>query len=444
MPTARELIDSSSISRLQIRVILLCALAAMAEGYDILSISLAVLPITDDWGISGTESGLLFSAGLVGMAVGSIALGPVGDRYGRRPLLIGSLVVITVGMALSAVAGDVTQLALLRLLTGLGMGGIIPSLPVIVSEFSPTRKRSTFIAMFGTGIPLGGLLGGAAAVMLLNHYSWHSVFWLGAVLTGVIALVAYLSIPESPDYLESKGTASARTRLDELIRKMNLKPAAAGTAAPAAAPSGAGTAALKSWAIVITCLVFFLVNSIYFFGNSWTPKLLTLAGLSQGEGISGALLFSLGGVIGNLLFAVLAIRFTAMWVACGFALGGSALFCFMSLVSTQLGPVLVSTALLGVCLMATFTGLYVMVPVLFRPEARVSAMGIAAGLGRVGSIATPMVVGWLVDANWATSSIFMVFVIPAALAALGIGYAQVRNNRTVNTAGDSDTVLAPA
>lgn len=243
MRTTRELIDSSSISTLQIRVILLCALAAMAEGYDILSISLAVLPITDDWGITGTESGLLFSAGLVGMAVGSIALGPVGDRYGRRPLLVGSLLVITLGMALSAVAGDVTQLALLRLLTGLGMGGIIPSLPVIVAEYAPARKRPTFIALFAIGVPLGGLLGGAVAAVLLNHYSWHSAFWLGALMTGAIALVAYLGIPESPDYLEAKGTESARRKLDELVRKMNLRPAAVGAADTAAssAPTAGGT-----------------------------------------------------------------------------------------------------------------------------------------------------------------------------------------------------------
>ncbi|MDI9915044.1 hypothetical protein [Rhodococcus sp. IEGM 1379] len=153
------------------------------------------------------------------------------------------------------------------------------------------------------------------------------------------------------------------------------------------------TAALKSWALVVTCVVFVLVNSVYFFGNSWTPKLLTLAGMSQNEGIGGGQLFSLGAVIGTLIFAALAIRFPAMWVACGFALGGAVLFSFMSIVSTQLNPVLISTALLGVCLMATFTGLYVMVPILFRPEARVSAMGIAAGLGRVGSIAAPMIVG---------------------------------------------------
>ncbi|NMM88369.1 hypothetical protein B2J88_29140 [Rhodococcus sp. SRB_17] len=436
MLTARELIDSSSISKLQIRVILLCGLAAMAEGYDIISISLAVLPITDDWGITGTESGLLFSAGLVGMAVGSIALGPVGDRYGRRPLLVASLLIITLGMALSAVAGDVTQLALLRLLTGLGMGGIIPSLPVIVGEYAPARKRPTLIALFAIGIPLGGLLGGAVAAVLMNHFSWRSAFWLGAVMTGVIALVAYLAIPESPDYLESRGTAAARKKLDELVRKMNLKPStvveAAGVVPKVAA--GSGNAALKSWALVITCVVFFLVNSVYFFGNSWTPKLLTLAGMSQNEGISGGLLFSLGGVIGTLIFAALAIRFSAMWVTCGFALGGAVLFGFMSIISTQLNPVLVSTALLGVCLMATFTGLYVMVPILFRPEARVSAMGIAAGLGRVGSIATPMIVGAMVDLGWPTSSIFLTFVLPALLAALGIAYAQIRNSRTTGAA----------
>lgn len=188
--------------------------------------------------------------------------------------------------------------------------------------------------------------------------------------------------------------------------------------------------------------MFFLVNSIYFFGNSWTPKLLTLAGMSQNEGIGGGLLFSLGGVIGSLFFAVLAIRFVAMRVTCGFAVVGAVLFGFMSLVSTQLAPVLVSTALLGLCLMATFTGLYVMVPVLFRPDARVSAMGIAAGVGRVGSIATPMVVGWMVDLGWATGSIFLVFVIPTLLAAGAIAYAQRRNNNTLGATRERELAAA--
>ncbi|MEU8628666.1 MFS transporter [Streptomyces sp. NPDC048669] len=446
MTSARELIDASPLSRLQIRVIVLCALVSMAEGYDIISISLAVLPITDDWGISGAQSGLLFSGGLIGMAVGSIALGPVGDRYGRRPLLIGSLVVITVGVALSAVAADVTQLALLRLLTGLGMGGIIPSLPIIVGEYCPARKRSTLIALFAIGIPAGGVLGGAAGSVLMSSFGWRAAFVFGALITAATVVVAYAGIPESPDYLETKGTEASRKKLDALIQKMNL-PGTLGDAdehRTIEAPSlgAVGSAALKSWALVTTCIAFCLVNSAYFFGNTWTPKLLKLAGLSNNEGIGGGLLFSLGGAVGMLLFAALTLRFASMRVTAGFVAAGALLFALMSSVSSQLSPTLVAAALLGLCLNAAYAGLYVMVPLLFRPEARVSALGIAAGLGRIGSIATPLGIGALVDRSWAADSIFLVFVIPTLAAAAVIAYASVRNARESPAAPVVDGVTA--
>ncbi|MEU8698600.1 MFS transporter [Streptomyces sp. NPDC048680] len=448
MTSARELIDTSPISRLQIRVIVLCALVSMAEGYDIISISLAVLPITDDWGISGAQSGLLFSGGLIGMAVGSIGLGPVGDRYGRRPLLIGSLVVITVGVAFSAVAGDVTQLALLRLLTGLGMGGIIPSLPIIVGEYCPARKRSTLIALFAIGIPAGGVLGGAAGTLLMSSFGWRAAFVFGALITAATAVVAYAGIPESPDYLETKGTEAARRKLDALVKKMNL-PGTLGDAgehraieAPSLGAAGSGSAALKSWALVTTCVAFCLVNSAYFFGNTWTPKLLKLAGLSNNEGIGGGLLFSLGGAVGMLLFAALTLRFASMRITAGFVAAGALLFALMSSVSSQLSPTLVAAALLGLCLNAAYAGLYVMVPLLFRPEARVSALGIAAGLGRIGSIATPLGIGALVDRSWTADSIFLVFVVPTLAAAAVIAYASVRNTRESTAAPAVDSVTA--
>ncbi|WP_406447955.1 MFS transporter [Streptomyces sp. NBC_00876] len=446
MISARELIDSSPISRLQVRVIVLCALVSMAEGYDIISISLAVLPITDDWGISGGESGLLFSGGLIGMAVGSITLGPVGDRYGRRPLLIGSLVVITVGVALSAVAGDVTQLVLLRILTGLGMGGIIPSLPIIVSEYSPARKRSTLIALFAIGIPAGGVLGGAVGTLLMSSFGWRAAFVFGAVITAVTVGVAYLGIPESPDYLEARGTEAARKELAALIEAMNLPgtPGGAGTrdVIEVAPPGTAGSAALRSWALAATCVAFCLVNSAYFFGNTWTPKLLKLAGLSNNEGIGGGLLFSLGGAFGMLLLAVLTLRFASMRVTAAFVLAGALLFAVMASVSSRLGPTLVGAALLGLCLSAAYAGLYVMVPILFRPDARVSALGIAAGLGRIGSIATPLGVGVLVDRSWAVDSIFLVFVVPTLAAAVVITCASVRNARESTAAPEPGGVAA--
>ncbi|WP_051792347.1 MFS transporter [Amycolatopsis jejuensis] len=434
MASVRARIDASPISRLQIRVIVLCAIVSMAEGYDILSISLAVLPITHDWGISGTQSGLLFSAGLVGMAAGSILLSPVGDRFGRRPLLIGSLLAITAGMALSALSGDVTQLALTRLLTGIGMGGIIPSLPIIVGEYCPARKRSTLIALFAIGIPAGGMLGGAAGAVLMANYGWRSAFVFGAIVTAATVVVAYRGIPESPDFLESRNTEAARAKLAQLAVRMKLRENVDVHQFEAPARATAGSASLKSWMLVATCVAFCLVNSAYFFSNTWTPKLLTTAGMSMNEGIGGGLLFSLGGVAGTLLFAALALRVSALAVTAGFSVASAVLFAVMSSLSGQLVPTLIVAMLLGVCLMGSFTGLYTIVPILFRPDARVSALGIAAGLGRIGSIATPLGVGLLVDHAWTANSIFLLFVIPAVLAALAIGYAGLRNSRAASAA----------
>ncbi len=434
MTPARQLIDSAPISRLQIRVLIVCMLANMAEGYDLLSMSLAVVPLADIWGLTGAQTGILLAMGPVGMIFGAIVLAPLSDRFGRRSQLILSLSIIAVFLGLSALATDMTQLSAFRLLAGVGMGGMLPILTITVGEFAPVRRRAAAIGILSVGLPLGSAVGGAGAALLMSDTGWQRAFVLGAVLTALVCMLVIATVPETPDYLAAKGTDSARRRLEDILARMGIDTHSAALSAEFTNtntaeqfPTPAGFA-IRSWQMVVVVLIFLLVVSTYYFSSMWLPKLLVLAGMSTDGGFGGVLLLSLGAATAGLVVAVLSSRFSLFGLTVTFAILSAILLAVFSLVSSNLMYALVVAPVLGLCQCATNVAVYALVPALFGAENRSAAMGLGIGISRIGPILMPLGIGMLIDRSWHPESIFQLMIVPTLLSA-ALVYFLWRNQR---------------
>ncbi|MFT4249719.1 MAG: MFS transporter [Pseudomonas sp.] len=409
------------MSRFQWLAIAICVLLNMLDGFDVMVMAFTAPHVSADWLLSGKALGLMLSAGLVGMALGSLLLAPLADRIGRRAVILWCLAILTVGMALSALARDAWQLGLLRVFTGIGIGGMLASVGVIAAEYADTKWRSTAVALQATGYPIGATLGGLLAAFVLEHWSWHAVFLLGAVASLLCVPLVLAWLPESLDFLVTRRPPGALARLNALLTRMRMAPLAELPPAPARASADRqGYAALFIGELrrpaLLIALAFFLHMFAFYFVLSWTPKLLVAAGVSAQQGITGGVLLNLGGIVGGSLFGWLASRLPlTRLTAASLLLAGLGMVLFAGF-NTRLGVAFPVAFAIGAALFGAMAGLYAAAPAVFAPQVRTTGLGWAIGIGRLGAILSPLTVGLLVDRGWSPATLYAVCAVPLLLA----------------------------
>ena len=419
----RQLIDESPMTRFQIVAATMCIVLNMLDGFDVLAVAFTAAHISKDWGLNGKQIGLLLSAGLVGMALGSLLLAPFADRIGRRKLVVICLTIISLGMFASAWAPSITALASCRVLTGVGIGGMLASLNVVAAEYCSNRSRSALISMQSAGYAFGATVGGTIAGALLMHFGWRSVFVFGGVVTAAALPLTLLWLPESLQFLETLRTGRALGQINHALRKMGHAPFAV---LPARDPNmvmnegGSPVSVLFSRELIArTCAIwvsFFLVMSAFYFVMSWTPKLLVQAGMSASQGITGGVLLNIGGMIGCTLFSFASTRMRLKVVLGAYLLVSAVLVTVFGSATSSLGMTLVLAVVLGAAISGCVGGLYALAPLLYPSSARTTGVGWAIGMGRSGAILSPLFVGALLDASWAVSSIYLLFAVPLLIA----------------------------
>ncbi|MEA9563223.1 MULTISPECIES: MFS transporter [unclassified Xanthomonas] len=409
----------------QWRAVAVCVLLTMLDGFDVMAMAFTAPHVSADWQLSGKLLGALFSAGLVGMAVGSLLLAPLADRIGRRALILVCLAILTVGMGASALAGDVWQLGALRAFTGVGIGGMLACVAVTAAEYSTARWRSTATVLQATGYPVGATIGGAIAALLVQHWSWPSVFWLGALGSLLCVPLVLAFLPESLDFLIARRPPHAHARFNAVLARMGMAPHPQLPLPPAqAAGQAQGYAALFVGKLrrqsLLIALAFFLLMFAFYFVLSWTPKLLVTAGLSAAEGLTGGVLLNLGGIVGGTLFSWLALRGRLSRLTAGALVLVAIGMVAFGLSSTVLSWAFVTALLTGAALTAAMGGLYAVAPVVFTAAVRSTGMGWSIGIGRLGAIASPLCAGVLLDAGWSPAMLYLACGVPLLLAAAAV------------------------
>lgn len=416
-------IREGDMTSFQVMAVGICLLINMIDGFDVLAISFAAPEIAREWALPPTELGVLFAAGLAGMVIGALILGPLADRFGRRTMILASLTVISIGMLASAATSNLTQLVWLRVLTGLGVGGMLTSLNTMVAEYSSDRRRKLAISFLQAGYPVGGIIAGAASVYLISQFSWRGIFVFGGVLSAAMIPLVLWRLPESLDFLLSRRTPETLNRVNHLLNRM-------GHAGLAQLPEQSATGELSAGNVkelfgaefrarnLSMCICFFAIMCSWYFVVNWTPKILVDAGLSLEGGISGGLLLSLGGVTGGLALGFLTSAFSVDRLVTTFALLSVASMTVFGLLPTNLAPMLGVAFLIGFFLAGSMIGMYTIIPDVYPPRMRSTGTGWAIGIGRLGAVAGPYIAGVLIAAGWDRSLYFVALSLPMVLTAI--------------------------
>lgn len=423
--TLQERINTGHMTTYQWGVVILATALNLLDGFDVLALAFTASAIKGSLGLDGTHLGYLLSAGLVGMTLGSVGLAPLADRIGRRKLLILSLILSAIGMFGSALSPTAFELGICRVITGLGVGGILVGTNVIVSEYSSRKWRSLAISIFASGFGIGALLGGTFAVALQGLYGWHSVFVSGGILTLLCLLAVVFWLPESIAFIQVKGGDLAKDRLAKLAHKLGItedwdlgqvgeKKASASALQLLSTDYRRSTLAI--WG------AFVAVMFSYYFVSSWTPALLKEAGMSLEQSVSVGMMISLGGTLGSLAFGALASRWSARNVLMAFGLGSAIIASIFIALAAHLWLAIIAGIWIGFLMNGCISGLYAINPILYATHIRSTGVGVAIGVGRLGAILAPTIAGALLDSGFDKQDLYMGVGLVMVLAVFSIAF----------------------
>ena len=426
------LLDQRGITSFHVRLIFWSALIALFDGYDIAAISLAAPHLVREWHVDRAALGPVLSASLVGILFGSMLFGWIGDRFGRKKALLGSLLLFGVFTWVAAHATNLTQMTWLRFIAGLGIGGVIPNMIAINIESAPRRLRGT-LGLIATGlVPIGGALPGFVSAMLVPQYGWPILFLIGGIAPVVIAILAFFWMPESIKYMTLH--ESQRGSLMKLIQRLSP-----GYVVPDGArfvvedekqfPSSNPKYLFRDGLAVITPLLWllFALNLMgYFFLLSWTPTLLTAAKLPPATAALSIALLQIGGTVGSLVlirwldryqFAAITVLFIVAVPVVG-ALG------FIGVGSTK-AVLLAACFVAGFCVLGIQSGINVAGALVYPTSLRANGSGWELGVGRIGSIIGPLLGALFVTLP--VQQLYMWSALPFAFGAI-VCYAIYRLN----------------
>ncbi|MCS5478919.1 MFS transporter [Corynebacterium sp. YIM 101645] len=417
----RNRIDAAPMSRAQLWIIGVCVALNMSDGFDVLAMAFSASSISNEWDLSGAQLGLLLSAALFGMAAGSIFVSQIADIVGRRATILWCTVLIAVGMGLAAMSTSYEMLLILRILTGVAIGTLQACLNVVVAEYSSAKRRPISLSLYTAGQPIGGVLGGLVAALLLSEFGWRAIFLLGAVIN--IALVPFILryVPESIDYLVTRRPNHALAKINGILARIGQSAIpelpTARTAVSVAGRWGQIFAGRSGLITLLISTAFFMLMAGFYFANSWTPRLIVVSGFSDENGVLAGTMFSLGGIFGAVLFGPVAARFTVQRsLIVAFLLAGAGFVAFASSLFS-LSTAITAAAFLGFITSACMAGLFALGPQFYAAEVRAAAVGFVIGAGRIGAILSPIIVGALLDGGWTADSLYYLFLVPMIIAA---------------------------
>lgn len=401
----QTMIDHRSGGR---RALTLAFMAAVIEGFDLQAAGVAVPKLAPAFGLTPQQIGLFFSSATFGLIFGALAGGRIADASGRRAGLVLSLVVFGLFSVATAFVASFEQLVVMRFLTGIGLGGALPNLVNIAAESTDPERRGRAVSIMYAGVPLGGAVASGVAMVGLHGDDWHSIFVVGGLMPLLLAPLIHAMLPPLQ------------------VVKSEAKSVAAAVSGIFAPKTLATTVAL--W------ISFFLGLLVVYLLLNWMPQLLVSRGLARNDASLVQILFNLGGVVGSIVGGrMLDQKNPLIPVALGFAAAAAALF-MLGLLPADLGLTLLAGALVGGAILCVQAILYGVAPQCYRFEIRGTGVGVAVAVGRLGSIAGPLLAGFLVAGGSTPSDVIFALVPITLLAGFTTILLLVRRGRSPQTA----------
>jgi benzoate transport len=393
------------------------------DGFDVLSISFASPGIAKGWGIDKAALGWVLSFELIGMAAGSLLLGGVADRIGRRPMILGCLVAMALGMYGAAHAGSVPALLPCRLLTGLGIGGMLAAINALAAELSSRRWRSVAMAFMVIGYPLGGVFGGMVVQHLLTSGTWRDIFSFGARATAAFIPIVWLVVPESVAFLERRRADGALEKINRVLVRLGHAPVKALAAVAAIAERRSIMDILRPGLLATTLLVTFAyfahITSFYFL-LKWVPKIIVDLGYEPRAAAGVLTWLSVGGATGGAIFGLIAIRAGLKALTICTLVAACAMTIWFGHGAADLSGLTAGVALAGFFTNAAIVGLYALFAAVFPTHVRATGTGFAIGVGRGGAALAPVLAGYLFQAGFALQVVAAIMAMGSLAAALAL------------------------
>jgi AAHS family 4-hydroxybenzoate transporter-like MFS transporter len=428
-------LDAGGIGAAQYRIFILCMLIAMLDGYDLASMGLAVPLIARDWNIAPGSFGAPLGAVWIGVATGSILLGWLGDRIGRRPVVIGSTLAIGILSLATIWAHDITTMTVIRFLLGLAFGPGMPNTYALVADAVPARNRFFCMTMLTAAASFGGIFGGLVAPVLSEEFGWKGIFLAGGAIPLAIGVLMLFMLWESPKVLAARG------RLDELPKALaafNLKSTDLPTARASAAANSTRPIELLSnglW-VVTACYLFGWICSgfTYYILVNWMPTLMTNSGWASGTAQRSVTLIYGGSMVGGLVLSWImdrwsgGLRIPAMGYAAGVVLFIAAGYLFTS---NQLYLILAG---LGISVGGAQYVLPAMASRLYPPKLLATALSWIGALARIGGVCGPIVGGWMLLSGWSSTRIMATLSAAPLLSTIAFAVVAIVMTRRISAA----------
>jgi benzoate transport len=401
----RQTLANSPMSMLQIVAVAITVGLNALDGFDVMSISFAAPGIAKEWGIDRAALGIVLSMELLGMAIGSFFLGRVADRIGRRPTILGCLIVMTVGMYGASTANGVVVLSLWRVFTGLGIGGVLAAINAVAAEFSNAKNRNLNISLMAMGYPLGAVFGGLVAAQLLKGGDWRPVFHFGAVVTAVFIPLVWFFVPESVSWLTTKQPEGALSKINATLRRMghaviNALPV---LGQDAGGRKTSGETIFSPNMLRTTLLVgvaYFCHITTFYYIIKWVPKIVVDMGFAPSAAAGVLVWANVGGALGGAVVGLLSHKLNLRIVTTVVLVGSTVMVNVFGKGYADLATLSLVCACAGFFTNGAINGLYATFAQVFPSHMRASGTGFAIGTGRGGSVLAPIIAGFLFQAGY--------------------------------------------
>jgi len=390
------------------------------DGMDVLVISYCAPAIAQSWSVSPETLGMVFSAGLAGMAIGALLLAPYADNIGRKKIILLSAFLIGISLFLTAYADNVLHLIMLRFLSGLGIGSMLASTAALTAEYTPNKSKDFWVSFVIGGYPVGAIMAGYIAAYVIPSFGWQLMFKLAGLASLITLPLIYFFLSESIEFYLKKQPKAALGKVNQILRKIQLPLL---TKLPKKQPKNLGipvnqlfTKEFKKSTLQLWTALFFAFGCLYFL-ISWIPKLSSNAGLSMELAIYTGTVFNIGAFIGVITQGYISSKIGLKNTIALFLISTAVL---MAVFNIFIGSdvLLFIFGLLGFAVQGGFVGLYVVAARMYPTEFRTTGIGWAIGAGRLGGVLGPALGGILVGMGLTMATNFLIFALPALLAGL--------------------------
>jgi MFS transporter, AAHS family, 4-hydroxybenzoate transporter len=417
-----HLVDNRPIDRWLIGVTALCALVLVFDGYDTQAIGYVAPALVKEFNTTRSSLGPVFSAGLFGLLLGSLICGPAADRFGRRVVMIAATGWFALCAVVTPFAPSLDHLFVLRLLTGLGLGGALPNAVALVSEYAPKRRRATMITITFCGFSIGAAIGGALASWIVPHLGWRPVFYVGGAGPLLVLPLLWFRLPESLRILVIR--RNCERQISAILARMGHPALAAHRLVPEDRELRFAVIHLfedhRAIPTLLLWTAFFMNLVTLYFLTNWMPIITNAAGVSVSEAVLITVMFQVGGTVGALALGRLIDWLSAHGVLGASFFGAALLIAAMGIAGDSFAVLAMLSFGAGFCVVGSQIGANALASTFYPAAAHATGVGWALGIGRLGAIAGPLLGGLIVARNWSTATVFVLGAIPSICASMAI------------------------